>query len=29
MTPRPALDAIGINAADWGDHDEHGGPYTG
>ena len=24
-----ALDAIGINAADWGDHDEHGGPYYG
>lgn len=24
-----ALDAIGINTGDWGDHDEHGGPYTG
>lgn len=24
-----ALDAIGIDTADWGDHDEHGGPYYG
>lgn len=24
-----ALDAIGIDTGDWGDHDEHGGPYYG
>ena len=24
-----ALDAIGIDTADWGDHDEHGGSYSG
>jgi len=24
-----ALDAVGIDTGDWGDHDEHGGPYYG